>query len=69
MTPALTSCSDCVGFGGVLCALEVLSSLAPGATDGNSTAGIREITEPCVQVSGNLVYCGFCVEFLVLVHH
>lgn len=41
----------------------------PRATDGNTAAGMREITELGVQVSGNSAYCEFCMEFLVLVHH
>lgn len=53
---------------GLLCALEVVLSLAPRATDGSSAVAVREITDPCVQVSGNSVYCEVCVEFLVLVH-
>lgn len=54
---------------GLLCALEVMSSLAPRAADGNTAVGMREITEPHERMSGNSACCEFCVEFLVLVHH
>lgn len=53
---------------GLLCTLEVVSSLGPSAPDGHMAGGMREITEPCVQVSGNSEDCEFYVEFLVLVH-